>query len=271
MEKINIDELKSIQLGILGYFDEVCSSHMLRYSLCGGTLLGAIRHQGYIPWDDDIDVFMPRDDYEKLCNIVNAVPSSIYKMFTVNTKNDFYFTFGKLVNTATIIEEFYDRPIKDMGVNIDVFPVDGLPNNKYLCSLYWNIMRILKRINTMVAKKNAKGENGLKTMLRHMVFFSYYFLPKTFCAKQLNWLARFHKFSKSKVVAVSVFGYGRKEELPVDVFDEFVDVSFEGKKFKSIKRYDIYLNNLYGAFMRLPPVEKQVAKHTFEAYRLSEY
>ncbi len=129
MKKLNLDEIKKIEFEILIAFDTVCKEHNLRYGLSGGTLLGAIRHGGFIPWDDDIDVVMPRPDYERLIDISNKVFNDRLFFSTPKTDYNTVHAYGKLYDMRTELIEFPDSKRLKSHVYIDVFPLDGLPND----------------------------------------------------------------------------------------------------------------------------------------------
>jgi len=120
----DIEEIQKVDLEILRFFDNVCRENNLTYFLSGGTLLGAIRHKGFIPWDDDVDLVMPRKDFEKLIEILDKSDSN-YKLFIPGCSEDYFYTFGKLVDTRTVLDEFDYCPIKGMGLYIDIFIMTG--------------------------------------------------------------------------------------------------------------------------------------------------
>ena len=124
MREIQFEEMKKIELNILIYFTEVCEENNLRYYLGGGTLLGAVRHKGFIPWDDDIDVMMPRPDFQKLLSL--SINNENYNIIKPGTAG-YYYNFAKLVDTRTILEEKGIKRIDGLGVYIDIFPLDGMP------------------------------------------------------------------------------------------------------------------------------------------------
>ncbi|MBR4246586.1 MAG: LicD family protein [Treponema sp.] len=265
---VSIEELKAMQLEILKAIDDFCKKHLLSYSLCGGSLLGAIRHKGYIPWDDDIDIMMPRPDYEKFSSLFNENVSGNTNLKFITCDNDiqYFQPFGKVVDMRTFMTNSYDRPVDSLGVNIDIFPCDGLPNNDAERDLYWKRIAKAKNWNTLFYQKKNDKEKGCKKIIRRILFVFFRFLPANTYAKKLNKMAMKNDFDTSRYVACSVFGYGRKEEMPKSVFDSFVELDFEDEKFNAMQGYEIYLTNLYGNYMKVPPLEKQVPKHDFEVY-----
>ena len=123
---INVEELKQVQLDILKFVDEYCKKNNLKYYLAYGTLLGAVRHKGYIPWDDDIDLLMFREDYEKF---VTSFKDERYKVFATEVNAKYPYPFAKVGDTTTYFEEEI-KDVMDTGVNIDIFPLDYLPEDK---------------------------------------------------------------------------------------------------------------------------------------------
>lgn len=261
MITIGLNELKRLQMEILHDVDDVCRKNGLRYSLCGGTLLGAVRHKGYIPWDDDIDIFMLRPEYERLIQIINSDTDSKFDAVTCFTHQNYSKPFAKIQNKETVILENYDRRSECFGVNIDLFPVDGLPAQWKARKKYWRKMRILKRFNSMIYQKHDEKAFKPKRLLRLVMFNIFKLFPANFLSKKLNRIAAAHPVDESDRVAVSVFGYGENEEMPSAVFDEIVEYPFEGKKFCGIKDYDAYLGSVYGDYMRLPSANERISKH----------
>ncbi|MCM1320692.1 MAG: LicD family protein [Bacteroides sp.] len=266
MKEIFIEDIRRIQLEMLDYFDDLCRKNNLRYSLSGGTLLGAVRHKGYIPWDDDIDVFMPRKDYEQFLLAADKSEQNYYKIFSPFNNEFYYYPFSKLVDVRTKIDENHDRPLPQIGIYIDIFPIDGLPNNEKKRKNYWNRIRKIKRVCTMVYQKKAHGENMLKQIFRYVMFFLLKLVKANTIAKFLNTISSCYEIEKSDYAAVSLFGYGEKEQMPVSVLSDFSELQFEGKMYKVIKNYDLYLSNLYGDYMKLPPENQRQMKHGFSAY-----
>lgn len=265
MKKIELQELKQLQLQIMDEIHNFCLQNSINYSICGGTLIGAVRHKGYIPWDDDIDIMMPRPDYEKFSSLFNEQNSDLKFINCFNDKQYFQ-PFGKVVNTRTFMTNAYDRPLNNLGVNIDVFPCDGLPADENERGSYWKKIAKEKNWNTLYYQKVNEKEHGIKKIARKIFFTLFKIFPANRYAKKINQLAQKNVFETSEYVACSIFGYGRKEEMPKSVFNSFVDVPFENRTFKAMEGYKTYLTNLYGDYMQLPPEEKRVAKHDFEVW-----
>ncbi len=266
MKEITIDEFRQIQLDILQKVHEFCDKNAINYSLCGGTLLGAVRHKGFIPWDDDIDIIMTSHDYEKFKELFNQQKDS--NLFFLDCFNDkqYFQPFGKVVNTQTKLIEAYDRPVDKLGVYIDVFPVNGLPADEEKKAKYWKKIFKIRNINTILYQKNVKSEGKLKHTIRVILFYLLRPLPANTIAKKINKLAASQKFETSDKVACSVFGYGKGEEIPRSSYDSYIEMDFEDRKFKVMAGYKDYLTGLYKDYMQLPPKEKQIRKHDFTAY-----
>ena len=145
MKEIGLEELKCIQLDLLQKTAEFCENNGIRYFLCGGTLIGAIRHHGYIPWDDDIDISMPRPDYDKFIKIFNK-PENYYQVIDMSNNSKYGFPFAKVHDTRTLVNELqYSRD--SFGVYIDIFPIDGVGEDKQV----YRILKLRKLLHTKKA------------------------------------------------------------------------------------------------------------------------
>lgn len=272
MEEIteNIKEVQSISLEILKFIDKVCKENDIKYSLCGGTLLGAIRHKGFIPWDDDIDIFMLRQDYDKFLKIMDedSKTNKKYKAlhFGENCK-DYFYRFTKVVDLDTALTESTYITPQDMGVFVDIFPMDDVDTK--------NIKKVVKKkdhiLRWLTYATNNKNKTNYKSPVKKIAKFIAVAYAKSFGWK--HWTKKSEKYATSfnnkgfdHIFAFSG-AYGIKDVFPKSMFDEFVELDFEGYKFPAIKQWDMYLKQLYGDYMTPPPPEKQITHHDFKTYK----
>lgn len=258
MRAITSDELRSIQLDLLQKTAEFCESHGLRFFLCGGTLIGAIRHKGYIPWDDDIDIAMPRSDYDQFVKTFNH-PDNYYQVVNLDTNSDYAYPFAKVFDRRTILNELH-YPGDTFGVYIDVFPADGIKKVFQIKK----IMLLRKFLNTKRA--NYYHRTISKKIIN--TFGKLLLLP--FSAHQIaTWMdkeARKYKFGSIPKAGVIANPLGIGEMVRKSVFDSDIYQEFEGGKYPVPIGYDEWLRSIYGDYMQLPPEEHRVTHHTFAVW-----
>lgn len=256
------EELKCIELEILKYIRNVCEENDLHYFLAYGTLLGAFRHQGFIPWDDDIDIWMPRIDYEKFIQI-ESQKQGRYQLFSFKNKKDYYYEISKVIDTKTNLVEIGFLPIKDYGVYVDIFPLDGVPN-KFIRVLL-QCMFYAKTASVNISPKlNIKHEK--KAKLFRFIGWVFTFLGARTYPKLMDFIAKMYKIEKCKYVGCSVRNM-KDNVFPKKIFEHFVKVNFEGDCFNAPIGYDNCLKILYGKnYMTLPPLEMRKSVHKFIAY-----
>lgn len=279
MKEIGLEELKSIELEILKNVVRFCEEHNLRYFLGGGTLLGAVRHKGFIPWDDDIDIMMPRKDYMFFLEKFNSYNEQ-YTVHSSFNDCDWYSTFAEVEDNRTIKEYLgFNRTIQT-GVNIDIFPIDGTPERELSRIIFFKLLNILARLATLsyqkfnvsmhYADKDTWGA-AIKTYVRTSIKFVS--IPFARLTRIFNTNLLINKFAMkfdvdtSTFVGVSTFPlHGYKECVTRKGFLSSKKRLFEKYQFSTPKNYDEYLSNLYGDYMKLPPEEKRVSHHDFKAY-----
>lgn len=257
-DKIELKDMRNIQLDILDKIDDVCKKNGLVYSLGGGTLLGAVRHKGYIPWDDDIDIMMPRPDYEKFIDLFYG----LYPHLTLQhyKKDDtYYFLFAKVYDNRTCLIE--ENTVG--GVYVDVFPIDGLPSEKDLPD-YLNKLYNTKE-NLIRSTKFYKFKDGHLMRLKYLMKRLMYPSRKK-NIELLDNLFNSYPFETSKYAGAITGIYKEKEHMDASVFKKYIEVEFEGHKYMAISDFDSYLTKHYGDYMTLPPLEQQVSNHSYEVY-----
>ena len=263
MEKIEltIDELRHIQFAILEDIHSFCSQNGITYYLTYGTLLGAARHQGFIPWDDDIDICMPRPDYERFLQIYS---SKEYKLFHALDGTGYAIPFAKVSDMRTTVIENanFAYPI---GVAIDVFPIDGLSKDfatakkhhaKICC---WRNLLNIKKIR--LSKNRSLKRNAELCALKIVTFF----IPYHTVLYRLMYLMTKYDYLQSEYAADLNFGTERRI-VHKRLFEGKTELLFEGKRFYVPQFYDELLTNIFGNYMQLPPEEKRKTHHSFKAY-----
>lgn len=259
MNKIETEELKKLQIQILKNVSGFCDKYNIRYFLSYGTLIGAIRHNGYIPWDDDIDICMPRPDYERFLSLYNK-ESETFKVIEHRIDENYKLPFAKVHDTKTVMNELLY--IKDsFGVYIDVFPIDAVKSPKQLkLSFIWN--KFLNTKRAIIDNKRPVSKNII-IYLGKIILFP---LSINFILNQINKVARQASFEKSLYAANIVSSYGECEIMPKLFYSEYIKHTFEDEKYNIPKEYHSILTKTYGNYMQLPPIEKRITHHTFKAW-----
>lgn len=269
-EKTNIglSEIKKMQTKILLQFHEFCHAHQLRYFLYGGTLLGAVRHRGFIPWDDDIDLVMPRPDYQKLLTILQKTKVASHLDIIHHENNPFYpYPFAKLYDTRTICDIPGLDPRMELGIWIDLFPMDGLPANKSLRDQHIEDLQSQIRLLNRCSRKFYFSKNPVRLAknIGIMLLYSFYSQKKVICKLEAD--AQKYPYESSPYIGVVAFCGGQNNVIEKAGFEETVMLPFEQYKFDAPGTYRKYLVNLYGAdCFEIPPESKQDSGHVYTAW-----
>ena len=259
MREMTREELKEKQLNILDVVHKFCEENGISYWLDCGTLLGAIRHKGFIPWDDDIDIGMLRQDYDKFTAIFNSF-SDRYKVINIDVDRNFYCAFSKVVDKSTRLIEF-DR---DFFVNIDVFVYDNAPDDDDALRIQYDNRDKLYGWYILQNKQKFNSKNCIEKYAKKLFLRCLRILPNAFFIRKI--IANSQKYASDKTKRVGNFMSIARIACDKDVFTSFVDVEFEGRKYKAPVGYDKWLKAFYKNYMELPPVEKRISTHRFVAY-----
>ncbi len=268
MEEINLAELKKIQVQILNQVNDFCQKNKINYWLDCGTLLGAVRHKGYIPWDDDIDIGMLREDYNKFIDTFNKT-NRRYKLLCNENDKDYYFAFGKVIDTKTILYEPDEETGIKSGVYIDVFVYDNAPDDQKLMDKMFKKRDLYNKLRVAQLYKDEYDHTSIKKrIIRFFLNIYLHFLPIDYYTKKI--IDNSKTYINDDTKCVGNFTSTTKFIGNKRIFKSFTKLEFEGKKYPAPIGYDEWLKNIYGDYMQLPPKEKRVSHHEFKAYKLNK-
>lgn len=267
MREIKKDELKLIQLDMLKAIDQFCTERGIRYFLAYGTLIGAARHKGYIPWDDDIDIVMPRKDYIEFMNGFNYWGKNHYKVVCNEFDSRYYHPFIKVINIDTVMKEENTNDY-EIGVFIDVFPLDELPNNENDINKLYKKIRIYRDILTLKSIPIVERRSWYKNFILLVGQIVFRPISVSYLINKINTLAQTYagKTANEKIGNLTSLAYGMREIWDAKWFADTVYLPFEGYEFSCPQKYTEVLNHTYRDYTKLPPLEKQISTHRFYAY-----
>ena len=253
-----LKHLQKVQLMMLKDFIKICEDNDILYFVIGGTLLGTIRHEGFIPWDDDIDIIMFRKDFEKLNNLMTATTNEKYRLINVLNEETYHYTFARVMLKNTVFEEWWaDQVDYTQNIFMDIFLLDNIPDNKFKRFVHrWTSFTLNQMIYFSIIK--FKDESKLKTIIKQFLYYVLKLVPvstNTLKRKCINSYRKYEDYESDEVCDFpSVFLmpiYDKKDFLPP-----------KRKKFEDIEvnvpnNYDGILTMLYGNYMGLPPEDKR--------------
>ena len=264
MKLITLNEKKKILLGMLVEIDKFCKKNHINYFLTGGTLIGAIRHGGFIPWDDDIDIALLRNDYEKLVSIFQSESGNIELRDFRNSSN-YMWPYAKFIHNKTVLIENGNKSAS-IGVFIDVFPLDNVPGTfdevkRYLKKvLFWKNLLSIKHLHVRVGRSLFKNTI---VILGKVLFL----VPDKFLIRKIHELSIKYQYADDCTYVCSFTGsYGEREITKKHLFTSYLNCLFEGHEFIIPAGYDEFLTKLYGDYMTPPPKEKRVSTHVSVEY-----
>ena len=261
-KRLTTEECKNISLKILIDIDKFCRENNITYFLACGTLLGAVRHQGFIPWDDDVDIMMPRPDYNKF------IKSYSNKNYKVSGPYDGLLNYSKVYDVNTVKYELgvdYKK-CNPIGVDVDVFPLDGIVNNEFIINFLYKTDCFLEMLLRLSKQPIFYRKNPLKAINR--------IIPRIIGSKNLVYLLeknaqRFNYEKSDYVIRMRRSTNGFTGALKKDFFQKHY-LPFEGIEFCVPKEYDQWLKAFYGDYMKLPEESKRIPSHICECYTINE-
>lgn len=260
MDRQVLRQLQLAELEILKDIDRYCRQHKIYYSLYAGTGIGAARHGGFIPWDDDIDIVMTRQEYDRFYQTWTESPMEGY--YLQNTYTDIHcgINHTKIRKDNTILlSKGEDESRGHHGIWIDIFCLEKIDHNLIRkCIVYWHGIKsiILTRGNTY---------NEYEGFAKRLVKKLLQMIPDDFISKEWNrnevWFRKHNSIEKDYSWVEMGAGYTFKNLFPMDIPKHYTQIEFEGHKFMMFKDYHTFLTHEFGDYMQLPPEEEQVCRH----------
>lgn len=259
MKQLSMEEIKAVLLEIMDDIDAFCREHNIKYFLSGGTFIGAIRHKGFIPWDDDIDIKMKREDYERFCQEYPKYDHGNYKLMNGDVDKNWYKPHAKVYDDRTYISPpWLLKQFPRVGVSVDVFPVDEVRTYEAGMKLIQKQKRMKVLLDLRISKPKASMTRG-RYIAKRILFPFVALLPIRCYVKRMTRLAQKYQSEQNQYMGMLAYPFeDEKEVMRAELFSEIIDTSFEGHTYMILKEYDAYLTDYFGDYMKLPPVEKQV-------------
>lgn len=273
MSRITLNEeqrtaIQRLELDLLLELDRICRKYDIKYTLAYGTLIGAVRHQGFIPWDDDIDVCIHRTDYEKLKKVCEKELDSRYFYQTNETDPEYYHLFDKIrVNNTVFMESFLKKYHIHHGVYIDIFPLDYIPDSfmkrkiQYYRFHFYRTGLMSKYM--MISARNGKKKYAARILKVLYAPFSLKRLYDGACRTAAK-----YKNEPETYIHSFCSPYKTKDIFQKSIFEEYTEVPFEGEMLYIVKNYDTVLRGIYGNYMELPPEGQRITRHDLAELKL---
>ena len=271
--ELTLREAQIATLTIMEEIDRICKVLNINYFILYGTLLGAVRHKGYIPWDDDFDIGMKREDYEKFINYCSSNSEELlpFKLSNKTNEKGCWYNITRFCDTRYRCEYSGWKDFKETGLFVDIYPYDGMGKEKD--KKYWKRIQVrrlyyVKMIQLTTTDKKIPGKNLLTKILNFPLLFiarrktSRYYLDK------LEKLTTKFTWKDSDFAYCCVWGDDRKLPFyPKSFFEELCYLKFEGRDFLAPKQYDEFLKVMYGNYLELPPEDKRIPGHSYKVYK----
>ena len=268
MEKNLLRQVQLAQLEILKEVKRVCQKNGIQYFLDSGTLLGAVRHKGFIPWDDDLDVGMLHSDYERFISIAPRELNNDFFLETWDTDSAYPFAFGKVMKKATkYVEDAFDGTNKHNELYIDIFPYYPYPNEPRERDIQARLIARYRNLEYMLSgmKPWVRHNNCVERFFVRLKYFPALIKARFLEKKDVNILYtnELKKFAGAVTDFFVPGGISKhvKWVIPVECFSDFIELPFEDDVFMCPKGYDVYLKHAYGDYMTLPPENQRENRH----------
>ncbi len=252
MTLLDESAIRKIQLEITVYLKELCKKHGLKYYMTGGTLLGAVRHKGYIPWDDDIDITIPMPDYKKLIELI--IEDDKYDVFsTYNEPDTCSYFYMKIMDRNTVMKLWEYPFLTTSGVSIDVFPLIGLPKRMDETRKFFNRVRHLNTVFSNSFLEAIEADEEMREYRRNL-------------REQVVSMIEQYNYYESENTGYILSKYWEKDIMPRAVYSDEIEMEFEDITLAAPVGYAEYLERIFGDYMQLPPKKEQYVTHNYNVY-----
>lgn len=262
-------ELQSKLVDMMQWLHNVCEENHIRYYTIGGTTLGAVRHQGFIPWDDDLDIGVPRKEYDKLLAILRKQKTP-YIVDSIEDSDDYIYPYAKLFDTRTTLIEDMRRPFK-RGIFIDIFPLDGAGNTEQeKKTTYKKIRKYMMLLHAKVYKLDKGASLSKRLFYAFVKTFGFLFPSPKRLIEKITAIAKRWDFDECVYSGNIVGGWKKREIMKSAWFGKPQLVKFEHIQIYIPEHYDALLTDIFGDYMQPPPVEKRCSHHNYLSYDLNK-
>ena len=269
-EELTLREIQQGELEILRKVKEICTELNISYFLFCGTLIGAVRHQGFIPWDDDVDVAMLRDEYERFISYCRENEERLlpFKLYHYTTKKDYIYPIARFVDTRYVVD-YKDYKDYGLGLFVDLYPLDGCGNslderNKVFKAVRDDIIPLI----SLGARTNVPYNHGIiNYVLKSLVRFTAQLIGQNRLIRIIDQRARKHDVQSSQYVNCIIWDTFKASMIRKECATDLMEAPFEDDSFLIPRGYDEMLRGEYGDYMQLPPEEDRVGHHYYKAYR----
>jgi len=266
-EVTDIREIQQMELGIMEYIHEVCQKIGVKYFLAYGSLIGAVRHKGFIPWDDDMDICMLREDYEKLQDYLIAYPDDRYEVMSYKNNLNYVYPFMKVQDNHTYLLEEDVRIDSNMGIYVDIFPVDGYEDDSVFKDKMTGLIK-KRQLSCYTFKGITNTKSLLNSVIRYISVIIFYFTNTNKYIRGIDDLAQSRKVDDYELVDYLIYKDMNKPVWKREWLNQTITGVFEGKEFMIPKNYHEILTSDYGDYTQLPPVELRFSHHDFQLWKI---